>query len=506
MSQHGTVRQTPARALVAGVVLALVSLTLVMPADADVGSPGAGEPATTGSDDAMTREEAEQADVSQGSIERFAEFHEVDEATAERRLRSEMASRGLDERLKERWPDTYAGVWHGERGTTEVVVAFTGSVDEQEIMRGIEQEYAYPELVRIEDGRDQSMVAIEQAYAAAAQELAELADTGQHPDQAVADTEGHLGVGLDPIRNGLTVSLPPQGRQAAERHARARTESRPEHVAERLERAFQRRYEVRNVVVDELDEDLVPDPAQQAAAPEDELAAASYPGCTRADCRWDMLGGLRLVWNDTWCTSGFTVQSGSQDYVLSAGHCPGSWRRNGPDGHYGQVSQQQTSGFIDAELIPHSSNPWATRPSIIVQDGERDFQDIHGTVGINGYTVNWTVGMTGATSGTRKGLISHTSWSGTVGGRSLQDQVMAGYCRAGGDSGAAIFRNDLALGTHVGGSDCTGVFSKIGRITSAFGVSVKTASTSPPPPPPPGDDCELELLGICLDGVLDLLG
>ena len=60
-----------------------------------------------------------------------------------------------------------------------------------------------------------------------------------------------------------------------------------------------------------------------------------------------------------------------QRFTLSAGHCPGSWRKNGVEGHYGQVADEQRANNIDADLIPHQTNPWLTHGVIAMFEQAR---------------------------------------------------------------------------------------------------------------------------------------
>lgn len=440
-----------------------------------------------------TREEVEQVPLEEGEVEAIAEFYGISREAAEHRLRVEIATVGLDGRLQDRWPDTYAGSSHTDDGSPGVIVAFQGPVDDVEQRRAeIAEEFAYPEFVEIREGAAVSLAKLEQAYFALAGDIERLARGGDHPREALRQTRGRFGVGLNLVENRLDVTLPQSTRTAM-----GRQDGRS--GAERLRSAIVEHYGVPNVEVE----------------PVGELRPETHE-CSRGNCQWEMMGGLQLL-RDELCTSGFGGIKGTQRYVISAGHCSGgvgTWRRNGTDGHYGTVEDEQLTGDVDAEIIRHETNPWATHGVIALFESGEDFREITGFVTASGYSTTWTIGMSGASSNqVSRGKITNLSWSGTdEDGKFHSDFVRANYCAQGGDSGAPIFRNNDALGIHFGGfaNSCDRLFTKIQHVGTRFGISLLAGWAGgtqphpepppPPPPPPPPDECTVRdpVLDICV--------
>ena len=187
-------------------------------------------------------------------------------------------------------------------------------------------------------------------------------------------------------------------------------------------------------------------------------------GCSKSNCQWTMRGGIRLLNDTATCTSAFGARGIDVGYyfVLSAGHCSGAWRRNGTNGHYGQVYSQQNSGTVDAERIRHETNPWTTEGKVYLQQG--DTRSIGSYFGYHSYSEGQTVVMASKDEPAEWGAIIDAY----VDVNNHIDFVKTDYCMIGGDSGSAVVRNTSALGIAESFTDACPTTSYFGRIHPAM--------------------------------------
>lgn len=388
--------------------------------------------------DAPDRVTIESIPLDESEVKATQDYNGVDRTEAVARLRLELAVSGLDRRLMEQLGEReYAGHWLTRGSRAEVVVgviALDGN-DLDDKRERIAAGFPYPERLRVE-AAEVSWKSLVDAYQGVSADWASYSVA--LGDSVVAhyatDDIAITGVGIRPSINSLSLVATPR-RQMSELEAR---------------RAAQ-------TAGDDLARDYgLPTPHVDVGEPTED--------CTRADCRWTMRGGLRLYWNDLYCTSAFSAVSrtSSQRHVLSAGHCSGSWRRNGPSGHYGQVSYSRNQANTDVARITHSTNPWSSQGYVFVSSSDVRPIDLH--MSYHGYSEGVQVGMAGGRSGTTRGHITDAYYSQG----SYWDFVRADYVRRGSDSGASIFRNNTAFGIHKGSP--TGALSDamFGRIEPAM--------------------------------------
>lgn len=161
-------------------------------------------------------------------------------------------------------------------------------------------------------------------------------------------------------------------------------------------------------------------------------------------------GGAAIYSNDTGgrCTSGFGVKSGSQRYLLTAGHCGrvGTTFRNGNSTRtIGTASNEHVAH--DLLLIPTSSDHF------IWDGGATTNMFVKTVIGWDWARANELVCQSGSTSGAVCGIRNSSNFTGTVcnGGECYSDLIYAereNGTRAcdGGDSGGPVF--SLASGAN----------------------------------------------------------
>lgn len=201
------------------------------------------------------------------------------------------------------------------------------------------------------------------------------------------------------------------------------------------------------------------------------------------------------------CSAGFNVTNGSNDFILTAGHC-------GPTGSTWfadnqakqQVGQTVNSNFpgSDFSLVQYASGK-AGVGADVVAIGNGNGVRITGT---GDAAVGQKVFRSGSTSGLRDGEVTGLDATvnypeGTVGGL-----IETSVCAEPGDSGGPMFSDGIALGITSGGSgDCTTggttFFQPVTKALAQLGVQLIVAAPPatpartprPPirrrPPPPP---------------------
>ena len=383
-----------------------------------------------------SRDDIDPASFSEGDVRAIADRFNISMGDARWRMAVEEASIGLGERLMERWPETYAGHWIAGGGTDpHVVVAFKEDIDAERRKREVEGDFAYPEALRVARV-ERSFAELRSVGAEIRRDRADLRANRSHENAAIARTRGQFDFSIDLSANTINVSLP---------------EDMSTSEAEETQASFRRHYRAPWLTFSR---------------------GVAREACSKGDCRWTMRGGVRLYNDTAVCTSGFgAIGIDRSDYfVLSAGHCGGAWRRNGPtgEGHYGQVYSQQNSGTVDAERIRHETNPWTTQGRVYLQSG--DVRSIGSYFGYHAYTEDMTVVMASKDEPAEWGVITdaYADASNNI------DMVKANYCTVGGDSGSAVVRNTSALGLaeSFGGSCTTSYFTRIYPTMQAMYVNL----------------------------------
>ncbi|MGY4739058.1 S1 family peptidase [Streptomyces sp. ATMOS53] len=193
-------------------------------------------------------------------------------------------------------------------------------------------------------------------------------------------------------------------------------------------------------------------------------------------------GALPILSTGGRCSAGFNVTNGSNDFILTAGHC-------GPTGSTWfadnqatqQVGQTVNSNFpgSDFSLVQYASGK-AGDGADVVAIGNGNGVKITGT---GDAAVGQRVFRSGSTSGLRDGEVTGLDATvnypeGTVGGL-----IETNVCAEPGDSGGPMFSEGIALGITSGGSgDCktggTTFFQPVTRALAQLGVQLIVAAPS----------------------------
>lgn len=185
-----------------------------------------------------------------------------------------------------------------------------------------------------------------------------------------------------------------------------------------------------------------------------------------------LLSGGDAIYTNSWrCSLGFNVRSGSNYYVLTAGHCTdgaGTWWTS--SSHTTTIGSTVGSSFPtnDYGLIQYASNS-------PVPPGTVGSQDITSAVdATNGMSVTRRGSTTGIHGGTVTGLNATVNYGG---GDIVYGMIRTNVCAEPGDSGGPLYSGSRAVGLTSGGSgNCTSggttFFQPVVEALNAYGVSV----------------------------------
>lgn len=185
-----------------------------------------------------------------------------------------------------------------------------------------------------------------------------------------------------------------------------------------------------------------------------------------------LLSGGDAIYTNSWrCSLGFNVRSGSDYYVLTAGHCTdgaGTWWTS--SSHTTTIGSTVGSSFPtnDYGLIKYAANS-------PVPPGTVGSQDITSAVdATNGMSVNRRGSTTGIHGGTVTGLNATVNYGG---GDIVYGMIRTNVCAEPGDSGGPLYSGSRAVGLTSGGSgNCTSggttFFQPVVEALNAYGVSV----------------------------------
>lgn len=468
MTTTGPSRRTRAFVLALTLVAVLAAAPLSSGAPATDGSAdpaGGGEPRAAGPYDPSTVGQVEPSDL-QWMMDQWS----ITEEQAQRRYTIEDSTIALRQIAVSRWPSSFAGIWIGPGADPTIHLAFTEATSEN--IADLQDEYAYPELLL-----GHTAARSWQAVLASREQLLQDRDDLQHarprPDlpEDIRRTDGAFNVGTDVANDALVVFV--------------------EQPSDALEQALDGRY----------GETIL------------QAGAIGPSACTRADCYPTMRGGIGLYNSGgaVICSSAFAAVGGSGSrYILSAGHCggnddDGSQRFNGGQ-LFGTMHRDVAAGQVDAERIIRSNSNWGMSGEI--WEGPSLFRSITSYMLYSQLTVGMTVGKTGVSEGTDRGVIQDLNYApGQLSWIANNSNfITADYCSRDGDSGGAIFRNNSAVGIHSGGTNfgntvCPGSsandpntdrktspghFSIFGSIEFAIQeLSLSLIAGYDPPPPPP---------------------
>lgn len=165
------------------------------------------------------------------------------------------------------------------------------------------------------------------------------------------------------------------------------------------------------------------------------------------------------------CSVGFNVRSGSQYYLLTAGHCG-----NEVPTWYTNSSQTTLVGATVGSSFP--GNDYA-----IVRYDNTSLSHPGGYTAGNAY-VGQSVTRDGSTTGVHSGTVTALNVSVNYQGSGVvRGMIQTTVCAEPGDSGGALYSGSTALGITSGGSgNCstggTTFFQPVTEALSAYGVSI----------------------------------
>lgn len=182
------------------------------------------------------------------------------------------------------------------------------------------------------------------------------------------------------------------------------------------------------------------------------------------------------------CSAGFNVTNGTNDFILTAGHC-------GPTGSTWfadnqakqQVGQTVNSNFpgSDFSLVQYASGK-AGAGADVVAIGDGNGVRITGT---GDAAVGQKVFRSGSTSGLRDGQVTGLDATVNYPEGTVSGLIETTVCAEPGDSGGPMFSDGIALGVTSGGSgDCTTggttFFQPVTRALAQLGVQLIVAAPS----------------------------
>lgn len=165
------------------------------------------------------------------------------------------------------------------------------------------------------------------------------------------------------------------------------------------------------------------------------------------------------------CSVGFNVRSGSQYYLLTAGHCG-----NDVPTWYTNSAQTTLVGATVGSSFP--GNDYA-----IVRYDNTSLTHPGGFTAGNAY-VGQRVTRDGSTTGVHSGTVTALNVSVNYqGSGTVRGMIQTTVCAEPGDSGGALYSGSVALGITSGGSgNCssggTTFFQPVTEALSAYGVSI----------------------------------
>ncbi|MFH0172470.1 S1 family peptidase [Streptomyces cacaoi] len=193
-------------------------------------------------------------------------------------------------------------------------------------------------------------------------------------------------------------------------------------------------------------------------------------------------GALPILSTGGRCSAGFNVTNGTNDFILTAGHC-------GPTGSTWfadnqakqQVGQTVNSNFpgADFSLVQYASGK-AGAGADVVAIGDGNGVRITGT---GDAAVGQRVFRSGSTSGLRDGEVTGLDATVNYPEGSVSGLIETTVCAEPGDSGGPMFSDGIALGVTSGGSgDCTTggttFFQPVTRALAQLGVQLIVAAPS----------------------------
>jgi glycerol-3-phosphate cytidylyltransferase-like family protein len=182
------------------------------------------------------------------------------------------------------------------------------------------------------------------------------------------------------------------------------------------------------------------------------------------------------------CSAGFNVTNGSNDFILTAGHCGptgSTWFADSQGTQ--QVGRTVNSSFPggDFALVQYASGD-AGEGADIVAIGDGNGVRI---TGVGDAAVGQRVFRSGSTTGLREGEVTGLDATVNYPEGTVSGLIETNVCAESGDSGGPMFSEGVALGITSGGSgDCTAggttFFQPVTKALAQLGVQLIVAAPS----------------------------
>ncbi|WP_264925495.1 S1 family peptidase, partial [Streptomyces sp. A012304] len=182
------------------------------------------------------------------------------------------------------------------------------------------------------------------------------------------------------------------------------------------------------------------------------------------------------------CSAGFNVTNGSNDFILTAGHCGptgSTWFADSQGTQ--QVGRTVNSSFPggDFALVQYASGE-AGEGADIVAIGDGNGVRI---TGVGDAAVGQRVFRSGSTTGLREGEVTGLDATVNYPEGTVSGLIETNVCAESGDSGGPMFSEGIALGITSGGSgDCTAggttFFQPVTKALAQLGVQLIVAAPS----------------------------
>jgi hypothetical protein len=373
----------------------------------------------------------------------FASEYGLGPGEAARRLDLQPVIGSLQQRAREAFPYTFAGMWVAPDLAGSIQLSFTAGA--ASALSLLETEFPLLHL----EGHD--------GAARNERELDELLATAVAERENVANALGiaALDIAVDVPGNGLHFRFD------------GVTDERVAYLADRYD---------------------APVVAQPGPSQPDACAS-------RADCD-PMRGGLRITTPIDATTIGicstafnvihFDFAGIQREGVVTAAHCGGSYSQwfhgqtaLGDDRLLGYMIDRQFFDRLDAGLIDYDANQLVA-PSRLVYESPSFSPAMTSVESYGAAFVGEYVCRTGQTTATRCGNVTHTNVSPSYvhNGRNF---VAADYCSEGGDSGGSVYSGNMAIGVHSGGAKAPcgdpndyGVYGHAEWMQRDLGVVIRT--------------------------------
>lgn len=371
----------------------------------------------------------------------------IDRGEALRRFDIEREAAIVEREALRRWPSTFAGVWI-DRAPFGVSVAFTKNAAAN--VAQLAALTRHPEAL-VPQTRALSLQRLTQVQGAMAADRGRL-QRGERPGNvpgSIRDTGGRFDLDIDVRANRL----------------------------------------VTHVATGAATEQVRGDFARTYGAPVEVKAGVAEPAtCYQTDCRYAMLGGIKVNQGTTsgYCSTAFASVSGSTRSVLSAGHChtmnSANYLRYHSGSYYGAVDLYQVSGNVDVERIRKYGSSWRESSKFYVAGEDPRLVTSYTTYANT--VIGTYIGKTGVRTGTSRGYVTSKTLKPSY-VPNASNFIGADFCVNGGDSGGAVWRSNSAWGIVSGrftGTACngnpngsdggTGIFGSIQYALSTMSVSL----------------------------------